>query len=111
MLNLSTSRPSRMVFEHLRDCSHLEDFVNGFPLMFPIFRLSSLFFSKTLKTHLYYHILQLQTSFDVCTHPINLMSIHFLCCTHDNECIGTHDEVPNTFVAIMRDVGFHVGKK
>jgi hypothetical protein len=44
----------------------------------------------------------------VCTHPINLMGIHFLCCAHNNECIRTHDGVCDTFVDIVRDVGFHV---
>jgi hypothetical protein len=39
------------------------------------------------------------------------MSIHLLCYTHGNECIGTHDAICNTFVAIARDVGFHVGQK
>ncbi len=47
----------------------------------------------------------------MCTHPINPMGIHFLCCVHGNECIGTHDVVRNTFIAIVRDVGFHMGWK
>ncbi len=47
----------------------------------------------------------------VCTHPINLMDIHLLCCTHSNKCTRTHDVIHNTFVAIAQDVGFHVGQK
>ncbi len=31
MSHLSTSGPSGMVFEHLRDCCHLENLANGFP--------------------------------------------------------------------------------
>jgi hypothetical protein len=45
------------------------------------------------------------------THPINRMGIHFLCCVHGNEHIGTHDVVPNTFDAIVQNVGFHMGRK
>jgi hypothetical protein len=44
----------------------------------------------------------------VCTHPINPMDIHFLCCAHGNECMGTHDAVCDTFVAITWNVGFHI---
>jgi hypothetical protein len=36
----------------------------------------------------------------MCTHSINVTSVHFLCCAHDNEHIGTHDEVCDTFFAI-----------
>jgi hypothetical protein len=45
----------------------------------------------------------------VCTHPINLMDIHLLCCTHGNERMGNHDVVHDIFVATSQDVGFHVG--
>jgi hypothetical protein len=47
----------------------------------------------------------------VCTHPINPMGIHLLCCAHGNECTWTHDVIRDTFVAIVRDVGFHVGQE
>jgi hypothetical protein len=47
----------------------------------------------------------------MCTHPIDYMGIHLLCCVHGNKHTGTHDEVHDTFVAIMWDVGFHVGQK
>jgi len=36
----------------------------------------------------------------VCTHPIDPMGIHFLCCAHGNKKIGTHDVICNTFVTI-----------
>ncbi len=39
------------------------------------------------------------------------MGIHFLHCVHGNERIGTHDAIRDTFVAIVRDVGFHVGQE
>jgi hypothetical protein len=39
----------------------------------------------------------------VCTHPINLMGIHFLHCVHDNERTKTHDAIHDTFVAIVQD--------
>ncbi len=45
----------------------------------------------------------------VCTHPIDLMGIHLLHCVHNNKHIRTHDGIGDTFVAIVRDVGFHVG--
>jgi len=38
------------------------------------------------------------------THPIDVIGVHFLCCTHDNELIGTHDEVCDTFVTFAWDV-------
>jgi hypothetical protein len=47
----------------------------------------------------------------VCTHPIDPMGIHLLCYVHDNECIGTHDAIHDTFAAIGRNVGFHVWPK
>jgi hypothetical protein len=46
-----------------------------------------------------------------CTYPIDLMGIHLLCCAHGNEHIGTHDAICNTFVIIVRNVGFHMGWK
>jgi len=35
----------------------------------------------------------------VCTHPIDPMGIHFLCCVHGNECTRTHDAIHDTFVS------------
>jgi hypothetical protein len=39
------------------------------------------------------------------------MGIHFLRCVHGNEHTKTHDVVRDTFVAIVQDVGFHVGEE
>jgi hypothetical protein len=47
----------------------------------------------------------------MCTHLINPMGIHLLCCTHNNECIRTHDAICDTFVDIVQIFGFHVGWK
>ncbi len=47
----------------------------------------------------------------VCTHPIDIMGIHFLHCVHGNKWTGTHDVVRDTFVTIAWDAGFHVGRK
>jgi hypothetical protein len=47
----------------------------------------------------------------VCTHPIDFMGIHLLCCVHGNECTGTHDAICDTFATIARDANFHVGQK
>ncbi len=47
----------------------------------------------------------------VCTHHVNPMGIHLLRCAHGNECMGTHDVVCDTFVAIAWDASFHVGWK
>jgi hypothetical protein len=38
----------------------------------------------------------------VCTHPIDPMGIHFLCCVQGNECTKTHDAIRDTFVIIVR---------
>jgi hypothetical protein len=47
----------------------------------------------------------------MCTHQIDLMGIHLLCCAHANKLIWTHDAIHYTFVAIVKDVGFHVGQE
>jgi hypothetical protein len=47
----------------------------------------------------------------VCTHPINVINVHLLHCTHENERMGTHDAVCNIFATIAWDVIFHVGRK
>ncbi len=44
-----------------------------------------------------------------CTHPIDPMGIPPLTFVHGNGCIGTHDVIRDTFVAIARNVGFQVG--
>ncbi len=44
----------------------------------------------------------------MCTHLIDPISIHLLCCAHGNESIKTHDAIYNTFAAIAQDAGFNV---
>jgi hypothetical protein len=39
------------------------------------------------------------------------MGIYFLRCTHSNKHIGTHDAICDTFVAIARNVDFHMGQE
>jgi hypothetical protein len=39
------------------------------------------------------------------------MCIHLLYYVHDNEHMGTHDVLCNTFTTIARDVGFHMGRE
>jgi hypothetical protein len=39
------------------------------------------------------------------------MVIHLLCCVHGSECIGTHDAIRDTLVAITHDASFHMGRK
>ncbi len=39
------------------------------------------------------------------------MGVHLLRCVHGIECIKTHDVIRDTFVTIVRDVGFHMGRK
>jgi hypothetical protein len=80
--------------------------------VFLTFQLPSLVFSIALRTWLGLpHPLIICILQCVCTHPINLMGIHFLCCVHGNEHIGTHDAIRNTFATITQNLGFHVGKK
>jgi len=81
-------------------------------LVFPVFRLPSLVFSITLCTRLGLpHPSITNIPRCVCTHPIDLMGIDFLCCAHGNERTKTHDVIHDTFVAITRDVSFHVGRE
>jgi len=80
-------------------------------LIFLIFQLSFLVFSITFQTWLGVPHSSIASIFRcVCTHLIDSIGIHFhfLCCTHGNKFIGTHDVVHNTFVAIVQDVGFDV---
>ncbi len=81
-------------------------------LIFPTFWLSSLFFSIIFRMWFGLPRPSIVSIFRcVCTHPIDLMGIHFLHCAHGNERIWSHDVICNTFVAIVRAVGFHMGGK
>ncbi len=44
----------------------------------------------------------------VCTHPINLMSIHLLHYIHGNEHMRIHDAIRDILIIIVQDVDFHV---
>jgi hypothetical protein len=84
-------------------------------LVFWTFRLSSLNFFTTFWTFCMWFGLphpSITNIFQcVCTHPIDPMGIHLLHCVHDNECTRTHDAILDTFAAITRDVGYHMGQK
>jgi hypothetical protein len=61
--------------------------------------------SQCFRHDLYYYILQLHASLNVHAHiPLTLWVSINLHCAHGNECMGT-------FVAIARDVGFHMGRE
>jgi hypothetical protein len=78
----------------------------------PTFQLSSMVFCTTFHTQLGLPHPSIAGIFQcVCIHPIDPMGIHFLRCTHGNECTGTNDAIHDTFAAIMWDVGFHMGWK
>ncbi len=81
-------------------------------LIFPTFQLFSPIFSTSLWMWLgLAHPSIASLPQWVCTHPIDSMGIHLLCCAHDNECMGTHDAIHNIFVAIVWDVGLYVGQE
>jgi len=42
----------------------------------------------------------------ICGHPINLMGIHFLQCSHGREHIISHDAIRYAFVSIVKKLGF-----
>ncbi len=81
-------------------------------LIFLAFWLSSPTFFTTFHMWLRLpHLLIIGILRCMCTHPIDFMDIHLLCCVHGNEHIGTHNVVRNIFVAIAQNVNFHVGQE
>ncbi len=101
---------SNMLFNMIFDAHHVQFFSCFGPRVgtwlttrpiFPAFWLFSPVFSTTLRTRLelphpsIVGILQC-----MCTHPIDLMSIHLLRCVHGNECTGIYDVIHNTFATI-----------
>ncbi len=81
-------------------------------LVFPTFLLFSLVFCITFCTWLRLPHLSIASIHRcVCTHPINPMGIHFLRCVHGNERTRTYDVICDTFVAIVQNVGYHVGRE
>jgi len=76
-----------------------------------VFQLFSPSFFTMLQTRLGLpHPLIASISQCVCTHFINVTSVHLLCCVHGNECTCTHDAIYDTFNAIAQNVDFHVGR-
>jgi hypothetical protein len=74
--------------------------------IFPTFQLSSQVFSTLLRTWLELsHPSIASLPWCVCAHPIDLMGIHFLLCTHGDERTRTHDAIRDTFAPIVRNVG------
>jgi hypothetical protein len=57
------------------------------------------------------HLLVLGVSHDICNQPSDPMGILLFCCTHGGERTASHDVVRNVFVAIAKDVKFHVSRK
>ncbi len=78
--------------------------------IFPTFQLPSLVFCTTFCKQLgLSHLSIASILWCVCTHPIDPMGIHLLCCAHGNERTETHDAICDTFATIAQDVGFHLG--
>jgi hypothetical protein len=76
------------------------------------FRLLSDVFSTTLRTSLsLFHTLVLEVSHCICSQPFDLMGIHLFHCEHGGERMASHDVVWNAFVAIAKDVRFHILRK
>jgi hypothetical protein len=80
--------------------------------IFPTFQLSSPSFSTTpwMRFKLP-HLSIACLPWCVCTHRIDPMGIHLLCCAHGNEHTKTHYATHDIFIVIARDVGFHMGQK
>jgi hypothetical protein len=79
-------------------------------LIFPTFQLFSLIFSTVLRTQFRLPHLSIASLLRcMCPNPIDPTGIHLLHCAHGNERTWTYDIILDIFVAIMRDVGFHVG--
>jgi hypothetical protein len=75
----------------------------------PLFGLILEPFSIALHTWLSLsHPLALGLSHCICGQLLNLMGIHFLCCTHGGQMMTSHDVVHDAFVLIMRDASFHI---
>jgi hypothetical protein len=89
--------------------------VGDWLIIWPIFIgfwLASLVFSITLQIWLgLTHLAIANNPQCMCTHPIDLMGVYLLRCAHGNKRTWTHDGVRDTFVTIVRDVGFHMGWK
>jgi hypothetical protein len=76
----------------------------------PFFCLMSNVFSITLHIS-FSHPLVLGVSHSIYSQSLDPMGIHLLCCTYGVEKTTLYNVVRNVFVAIMRDVEFHVSWK
>jgi len=80
--------------------------------MFPTFQLYSPSFFTMFQTWFGLPHLSITCIFQcVCTHHIDVTSVHLLHYTHDNECMGTHDVVCHIFATIAQGIVFHVDQK
>jgi len=78
-------------------------------LIFPTFQLFFPFFPTTFCVRFeLFHPSIVSIPQCVCTHLIDPIGIHLLCCVHDNKCTRTHDVIYDTFVTIVQDIDFHV---
>jgi hypothetical protein len=80
--------------------------------IFLSFQLASLVFSTTLQIWLELpnpSIASIPKC--MCTHPINPMNIHLLCCVHGNECTWIHDAIYNMFFCHYMGCWFPRGAK
>jgi hypothetical protein len=95
---------------HLRLCANQN--AKAWLLTRPIilfFHLLSNVFSTSLHAKLSLsHPLVLGVSHYICSQPLDPMGIHLLHCVHGGERMALHDVVWNVFMAIVKDVGFHV---
>lgn len=78
------------------------------PIFFS-FRMAFNIFFITLCTKLGFPQLMVKgLAHCICGHPIDLMGIHFLQCSHGREHIIFHDAVQDAFVSIVKNVRFYV---
>jgi len=79
-------------------------------LIFLSFQPTSLVFSTVFQIWLGLPHLSIASILQcMCTHPIDPMDIHLLCCAHDDEHTGTHDAIHDTSIAIAHDASSHMG--
>jgi hypothetical protein len=81
-------------------------------LIFPTFKLFFTIFSTLLWTRFRLpHPSNTSLPQCVCTHPIDHVGIHLLCCAHGKEHTKTHDVISDIFVSIAWYASFHMGWK
>jgi hypothetical protein len=76
-------------------------------LVFQSFWLSSPILFTAFQTQLWLPHPSITTLLPcVCTHPIDLMNIHLLCCTHGNGCTRTHDTICDPLLPLHKMLTF-----